>query len=385
MTSVDVRGLGKTYGPKSALNDIDLEIRSGEFVTLLGPSGCGKTTTLRCLAGLERPTQGRVVMGDRVVVDIDRRLFVPPEKRHVGMVFQSYALWPHMTVAENVSYPLKVARVSSRERTERVADVLETVGMGALSARQVTALSGGQQQRVALARALVGRPGIIFFDEPLSNLDTKLRYQMGQQVRALHDRFQTTSVYVTHDQEEAITLSDRILVMNQGSIEQDGSPEELYDRPVTAFVADFMGFSNIRPGVVVGSTGAFVDVRLDGSQIVVTGTSREPVAIGTAVDIAFRAGHAVMVAPGAGGVSARVLRSTYLGSAVNLLVDASGVEIRIRVDVAGLDSLGGRPMPGDDLVFEVNRHRAVVLPRAAALGTERESSQPISAFASASS
>ena len=366
MTQVQVSGLTKRYGSKSALHGLDLTIDSGEFVTLLGPSGCGKTTTLRCLAGLERPTTGRISMGDRVVVDTDRRMFVPADKRHVGMVFQSYALWPHLSVAENVAYPLTVARLGAKARRTRVSEMLAAVGLADFEKRPVTALSGGQQQRVALARALAARPGIIFYDEPLSNLDSKLRYQMGQQVRALHNEFETTSVYVTHDQEEAITLSDRIIVMSEGEIVQDGAPAELYDRPRSAYVADFMGFQNILPGTVVAVNGGIADVRVDGTSLVIAGTATTEVAVGERADVAFRAAHvrtdAVASTAGAGRFAGTVERTTYLGSAVNLLVRADGLPLRVRVETSDL-SLDAVPKAGDQLEFSVNPARAVVITR----------------------
>ncbi|WP_217180991.1 ABC transporter ATP-binding protein [Streptomyces sp. AC495_CC817] len=365
MTEVLVTGLTKRYGGKSALHGLDLTIGSGEFVTLLGPSGCGKTTTLRCLAGLERPTTGRITMGDRIVVDTDRKTFVPADKRQVGMVFQSYALWPHMSVAENVAYPLKVARLSAQERQTRMREMLAAVGLAEFEKRPVTALSGGQQQRVALARALAARPGIIFYDEPLSNLDSKLRYQMGQQVRALHNRFETTSVYVTHDQEEAITLSDRIIVMSEGEIVQDGAPAELYDRPQSAYVADFMGFQNILPGSVVGVRGDVADVRIDGTELVVAGTATTGVSVGDRADIAFRAAHVRITdadAAGAGRFGGTVERTTYLGSAVNLLVRAAGLPLRVRVETSDL-AAAAVPREGDELRFAVNPARAVVISR----------------------
>ncbi|WP_309128278.1 ABC transporter ATP-binding protein [Microbacterium sp.] len=369
MTEVQVSGLTKRYGGKSALHGLDLTIGSGEFVTLLGPSGCGKTTTLRCLAGLERPTTGRITMGERIVVDTERRTFVPADKRHVGMVFQSYALWPHMSVAENVAYPLKVAGLGGQDRQKRVREMLGAVGLADLENRPVTALSGGQQQRVALARALAARPGIIFYDEPLSNLDSKLRYQMGQQVRALHNRFETTSVYVTHDQEEAITLSDRIIVMSEGAIVQDGAPAELYDRPRSAYVADFMGFQNILPGTVVAVSDGIADVRVDGTALVIAGTATEDVAVGDRADVAFRAAHvridAQDAAAGAGRFEGAVERSTYLGSAVNLLVRADGLPLRVRVETSELRA-EDVPGVGDALRFAVNPARAVVIPQASA-------------------
>ncbi|MDQ4215468.1 ABC transporter ATP-binding protein [Microbacterium capsulatum] len=375
MTKVQVSGLTKRYGGKTALHGLDLTIRSGEFVTLLGPSGCGKTTTLRCLAGLERPSGGRISMGDRIVVDTDRRTFVPADKRRVGMVFQSYALWPHMSVAENVAYPLKVARIGAAERRSRVTDMLSAVGLADFEKRPVTALSGGQQQRVALARALAARPGIIFYDEPLSNLDSKLRYQMGQQVRALHNQFETTSVYVTHDQEEAITLSDRIVVMSEGAIVQDGTPSELYDRPHSAYVADFMGFQNILPGTIRDVRDGIADVQVDGTSLVIAGTVTGEAAAGERADVAFRAAHARMMhvddlAPGAGRFGATVERTTYLGSAVNLLVRADRLPLRVRVETGEM-AADAVPRAGDALGFAVNPARAVVIPhRAAATPSE---------------
>jgi len=363
MTEVLVSGLSKRYGGKSALHGLDLRIDSGEFVTLLGPSGCGKTTTLRCLAGLERPTTGRITMGDRVVVDTDRRTFVPADKRRVGMVFQSYALWPHMSVAENVAYPLKVAKLGAQDRQQRVREMLGAVGLAEFEKRPVTALSGGQQQRVALARALAARPGIIFYDEPLSNLDTKLRYQMGQQVRALHNSFETTSVYVTHDQEEAITLSDRIIVMSEGEIVQDGAPADLYDRPKSAYVADFMGFQNILPGEVVDVSRGVADVRVDGTSLGISGVASTDAAVGDRAEVAFRAAHVRVdrsAHSSAGRFRGFVERSTYLGSAVNLLVRADGLPLRVRVETSdlGADAI---PQPGEELDFAVNPARAVVI------------------------
>lgn len=364
MTDVRVSGLTKHYGTKRALHGIDLTIESGEFVTLLGPSGCGKTTTLRSIAGLEKPSGGRITMGDRVVVDVEQGVFVPPDKRRVGMVFQSYALWPHMTVEENVAYPLKVARTGARERAERVNFVLDAVGLADFSKRSVTALSGGQQQRVALARALAARSGVVFYDEPLSNLDTKLRYQMGQQLRTLHDRFETTSIYVTHDQEEAITLSDRIVVMSQGLIVQQGAPAELYDRPKSSYVADFMGFQNILPGRVLDATAGVAAIKIDRTDVVVSGTATGDVQRGDAAQIAFRSNHVRLEdgGTGAGRFIGTVERTTYLGSAVNVLVRVGALPFRVRLDSNELDRLGRVPQDGEQLGFAVSPQRAVVLP-----------------------
>ncbi|MCS5735744.1 ABC transporter ATP-binding protein [Herbiconiux daphne] len=364
MTEVVVSGLTKKYGAKAALHGLDVRIRSGEFVTLLGPSGCGKTTTLRCLAGLEKPTAGIVTMGDRVVVDTERRVFVPPEKRHIGMVFQSYALWPHLTVAENVGYPLRVGGMRGVERRERIAEVLDAVGLAEYGDRSATALSGGQQQRVALARALAARPGIIFYDEPLSNLDTKLRFTMGRQVRSLHDENGMTSVYVTHDQEEAITLSDRIIVMNHGLIEQDGTPEDLYDRPSSAYVADFMGFQNILTGVVVEAGARHADVEV-AEGLILRAQVAELVRMGDTVTVAFRASHVHVEPAGSTGVGlfrGEVVHSTFVGSSVDLVVHARGASVQARIERSELERLGlGHPSAGDTLEFRVRASGALVV------------------------
>jgi iron(III) transport system ATP-binding protein len=247
MGTVRATGLVKTFGAVTAVNDLSFEARAGEFLTLLGPSGCGKTTTLRLVAGLERPDRGEIYVGDRLISSASSRLFVPPERRGMGMVFQSYAIWPHMTVFENVAFPLQELRVSRAEIRERVMTILSTVGLGELHARPAPMLSGGQQQRVALARALVSNPEVLLLDEPLSNLDARLREEMRFELREMQARLGITSIFVTHDQAEAMTLSDRIVVMNAGRIEQEGSPEDVYQRPSTRFVMDFLGRANHLP------------------------------------------------------------------------------------------------------------------------------------------
>jgi putative spermidine/putrescine transport system ATP-binding protein len=236
-----IRGLSKRYGNTTALHDVDLDVRPGEFITLLGPSGSGKTTLLMILAGFVRPDAGSVKVGDEEIV------VTPPHRRNVGMVFQNYALFPHMNVFANIAFPLRQRRVDRKEIAERVHRVLELVQLVELAERRVDQLSGGQRQRVALARAIVFEPRILLMDEPLSALDKKLREQMQIEIRHLHERLGMTTVYVTHDQREAITMSDRIAVMNLGRIVQLDTPEQLYSRPRTRFVAEFIGESSLLP------------------------------------------------------------------------------------------------------------------------------------------
>jgi ABC-type Fe3+/spermidine/putrescine transport system ATPase subunit len=243
-----VSNVVKRYGESAAVNEISFTVAPGEFFTLLGPSGCGKTTTLRLLAGLETPDGGEIMLAGRCLAAPSRGVLVPIDKRGMGMVFQSYAIWPHLTVFENVAFPLRVRRQPKAVIEKRVREALELVGLSGLEQRGATELSGGQQQRVALARAIVYTPALLLLDEPLSNLDVKLREQMRAELHALHRRLNLAVVYVTHDQGEALALSDRIAVVNQGRLEQVGTPVEVYERPSTRFVGDFLGRTVILKG-----------------------------------------------------------------------------------------------------------------------------------------
>src|SRR5215218_6073648 len=254
-TGLVIEHLTKIFsGTVKAIDDVSLTIQPGELVSFLGPSGCGKTTTLNCVAGLEHPDQGVIRVGDFTMTDTARKVSLQPEERGLGLVFQSYALWPHRTVADNVAYALRLRRRPRAEIERRVAEVLEGVGLGTLGARYPSQLSGGQQQRVALARALVYEPPVILLDEPLSNLDARLRVDMRSEIRALQTELGVTALYVTHDQEEALSISDRVMVMAQGRIEQLSTPWELYNQPVTRFVASFVGTSNILPATRAGDS-----------------------------------------------------------------------------------------------------------------------------------
>lgn len=245
MTTITLRRIVKKFGETTAVNHVDLDIPPGSLFFLLGPSGCGKTTLLRMIAGFSEPTSGAIHFDDRNVTH------TPPNRRACGMVFQSYALWPHMTVHQNVAFGLDVRRISSREKRLRVEEVLERVQMGPLAARKINQLSGGQQQRVALARALVIRPAVLLLDEPLSNLDARLRLDMRQTIRRICHDSGITSVYVTHDQDEALSMADQVAVMRSGRIEQSGTPRDLYTRPRDRFVAKFLGETNLFSATVM--------------------------------------------------------------------------------------------------------------------------------------
>ena len=245
--NMELMNLGKSFGSLVAVDSVSLDIEAGELLTLLGPSGCGKTTILRMIAGLETPDRGLIRTGDKILFDGQERINVLPEKRNLGMVFQSYAIWPHKTVFKNIAYPLTLRRQPHKVIEKRVKRVLEMVGLDGFGSRPSTQLSGGQQQRVALARALVFEPRLLLLDEPLSNLDAKLREQMRFELRTMQKEVGITTIYVTHDQEEALAISDRIAVMNCGHIEQIGAPSEIYKAPATLFVADFIGKMNFIP------------------------------------------------------------------------------------------------------------------------------------------
>ncbi len=312
--TVSIRNLRKTYGSFVALDDVSLEVGRGEFLTLLGPSGSGKTTLLMGLAGFAEPDSGSLRIDDREMVGVE------PHRRNIGMVFQSYALFPHMTVAENVAYPLKLRKVARAEREARSLRALATVQMSGFADRRIDQLSGGQRQRVAVARAIVFEPDIILMDEPLSALDKKLRDELQIELKHLHQQLGSTIVYVTHDQKEALTLSDRIAVMNRGEIVQIARPRDMYERPANAFVADFIGYSHLLPlaraevaGVDRAALGPLAD---DPGALLVVRPEK--------LDIVAAGGHA---APGYFYFSATVREIVYQGDVVLVFADlASGGE-----------------------------------------------------------
>ncbi len=323
-----VSHLSKFFAGKAAVDDISLSIAEGEFVVFLGPSGCGKTTTLRMIAGLEVPDRGTISLNGRIVSAPEQKLFVRPEHRGIGMVFQSYAVWPHMTVFENVAYPLRVRRMKSAQIQAKVEEVLGIVGLAGEIQRPATALSGGQMQRVALARALVYDPSLLLFDEPLSNLDLKLRERLRVELKELQRRTGITSIYVTHDQGEAVELGDRIVVMEGGKIVQIATPAELYQRPQTRFVAEFISSANINSGQVVNvDTPGHATIRTEHGREIVCPID-QPLVVGDSVDLVIHP-EDCRIAPGEadaadGSFGVRVLQQRYQGIFSRYTVDWNG-------------------------------------------------------------
>jgi putative spermidine/putrescine transport system ATP-binding protein len=315
--SLAVRHLSKHYGSTRAVDDVSLTIERGRFVTLLGPSGSGKTTILMAIAGFVQPTEGDIVVDGAPITKL------PPEKRNFGMVFQGYALFPHMTVAENVAFPLRVRKVARAETETRVKDALDLVQLGHLADRRPTQLSGGQQQRVALARAMVFQPVLLLLDEPLSALDKKLRAELQVELKDLHRRVGLTFIYVTHDQEEALSMSDGIAILRDGRLVQEGDPTSLYERPATRFVADFLGKSNFLAGHVAQARRDGFAYAVDGRQFVQAGAP----ATGAAL-IALRPEKISVLADGAAAdneVTGTIASWSYFGASFALVVEAGGL------------------------------------------------------------
>jgi iron(III) transport system ATP-binding protein len=339
---VEIDHLFKHFSSETAVKDVTLSIAEGEFVTLLGPSGCGKTTTLRCVAGLEKPDAGEIRIGGDTVVAPAREIYLPPEQRNIGMVFQSYAVWPHMTVFENVAYGLRVRRAPAADIKRKTTRALELVGLDHLADRFATKLSGGQRQRVALARAIVYEPRVVLYDEPLSNLDAKLREQMRVELVRLQKEVGLTAIYVTHDQSEALVMSDRVVVMDKAVIQQIGDPRTIYARPVNAFVANFIGVANLMQGTLAGRSGTVaemdVPVAAGAAPVRIRAIGGDGIAAGQPVvlcarpeDIRLHTGE-----PAAGGganrLTGEVIDTVYLGSFLECRVRIGMHEMIIQLD-----------------------------------------------------
>jgi iron(III) transport system ATP-binding protein len=326
---IEVRNLTKRFGALTVVNSIDLAIAEGELFTLLGPSGCGKTTLLRLIAGFYAPDAGEILFDGRVVND------VPPHERGIGMVFQNYALWPHMTAFENVAYGLRLRKTGSSEIARRVEAVFEKVKLAGLGTRYPGQLSGGQQQRVALARALVLNPSTLLLDEPLSNLDAKIRIQVRAEIRKLQQELKITTVYVTHDQEEALTLSDRIAVFNQGRVYQVGSPKALYEQPANRFVADFIGISNLIEGTVQAIDEQHQRMRVRTALGELSTRCEDHFEAGRRCVVAVRPENAALDGAAAGElnqVQGRIAFAAYLGNTLRYDIDL-GQGIMFKLDV----------------------------------------------------
>jgi iron(III) transport system ATP-binding protein len=349
---VTLQNVSKHFGSVVAVNDIRLDITAGSLVTLLGPSGCGKTTTLRMIAGLELPTAGRILIGGRDVT------LLPPNERDVSMVFQSYALFPHMTVIENVAYGLVRSGLSAKEQIEKAQDGLRLVGLAGYDDRLPSELSGGQQQRVAVARALVLEPQVLLFDEPLSNLDAKLRRRMREEIREIQQSLGLTSVYVTHDQEEALAVSDRIVVMNQGRIAQNGTPVELYQQPADAFVADFIGGANLLPCRIAGPVGQDkVKVELGSTTLIIPNRGYdgdESLLVVRPVSVTLSKRRAEYSLP------ATVRKATYLGSHWELTLDT------VVGTIFATPPVDQHFEPGENLEVQLNSDQLTIVPAKAA-------------------
>jgi iron(III) transport system ATP-binding protein len=325
------------HGEVYAVRGVDLDIAAGQFYTLLGPSGCGKTTTLRCVAGLERPTRGRITVGDQVVFSSTDGITVPSFDRNIGMVFQSYAIWPHMSVFDNVAFPLCQLRPRPQRKDirDRVMRSLELVHLGGLAERPAPYLSGGQQQRLALARALVREPNVLLLDEPLSNLDAKLREEMRSELRDLVETLGVTTLFVTHEQIEALTMSDRIGVMQDGLIAQEGTPMEIYDQPDGAFVADFIGKTNFIRGTVVAGNGPGF-ARVQTPLGVLSARARQELAEGAEATVAIRPENIVTADGAATGnvIAGTVRKRAFLGNLLDCAIVTGGEVLHMQMHPA---------------------------------------------------
>lgn len=354
MTELTIDRLGKRFGAQHAVDDLSLRIPSGAFLVLLGPSGCGKSTTLRMLAGLEDPTSGTIAFGDRVIADGGTGHSTAPSKRGIGMVFQSYALWPHMTVQQNVEWPLTVAGWKRRDRATRVQEVLESLEIAHLAGRTPALISGGQQQRVAIARTIAPRPDVVLFDEPLSNLDARLRTRLRADLRELQQSLGLTSVYVTHDQEEALALADRIAMMQFGRIVQIGTPHEIYAKPRSASIADFLGVGNVLP--VEPLDGAHV--RIAGSDIALQVPEYAPAdelrACIRAEDIEY-----IDEESGANCIRGRVATREFLGATAVYRVQ---VAPDVQLEVAGSKRHLPPQTEGEEILLRLDVEAIQVLP-----------------------
>lgn len=332
MAELKLKNVQKKFGDVIAVDNVTVDVKDGEFITFLGPSGCGKTTTLRMIAGFIKSTKGSITLDDKTISSFEEGVFISPDKRDMGMVFQTYAVWPHMNTYNNVAYPLKFKKYSKKDIKERVANTLSLVKLDGFENRFPHEMSGGQQQRVALARALIMEPSVLLLDEPLSNLDAKLRESMRYEIVELQKRLKFTVVYVTHDQIEAMSMSDRIIVMDQGIVQQIDSPQNVYQNPSNKFVADFIGMANFIPGEIVNKTDNMVRVQLQ------DGTGKIFLRVPIITEKEYSKNVTVVIRPedidvspltDQEGTSGTLIRQTYIGDRNDCAVQFGDIILRV--------------------------------------------------------
>lgn len=352
MSNLKITNLTKRFGEVLAVDNLSLEVADGEFVTLLGPSGCGKTTILRTIAGFCNPDRGEIFFGDKIMNNI------PPNKRNTAMCFQSYALFPHMSVWNNISFGLKMQKIPQQGQKKKISQVMEMLRLDGLEKRKPGQLSGGQQQRVALARAIVTEPKILLFDEPLSNLDAKLRVQVRVEIRDMQKRLGITTLYVTHDQDEALAISDRIVVIDRGHIEQLGDPYTIYRNPETSFVAGFIGLANIYEGTIVARDGSRYTVEAPfGKLVIISGDQKIPESSKT-VKFVWRPEDMKIYTQGAPNrVKGKILQAVFMGNITDIFIDVQGNKMRAQIDESR------KLIAGDVLEFSIPEDAFSILRR----------------------
>ncbi|MBT1004271.1 ABC transporter ATP-binding protein [Paenarthrobacter sp. DKR-5] len=358
---ISIQNLQLKYGSFTAIENLNLDIEDGEALVLLGQSGCGKTSTMRCIAGLEEPTSGRIIIDDIVVFDSEKGINLPPNKRNVGMVFQSYAVWPHMTVAQNVAYSLKRKKLATKEIDERVTEALTLVGLDQFAERGASLLSGGQMQRVALARSLVMRPSVLMLDEPLSNLDARLRDRLRVELREIQLKLGLTCVYVTHDQHEAFALADRIALLQGGRIVQMGAPRHMYEAPASASIAHFLGVSNIMECTEITAADGQTAARIAASDLTIHAT-QPPAQAALSPKVCIRAEDLQVTAAPTGSVNSwpgTVRVAGFQGNDVRYAVE---LEAGPELDVLGGLKRGEQHNVGDRVWVTVNAREVQILP-----------------------
>jgi ABC-type Fe3+/spermidine/putrescine transport system ATPase subunit len=352
VSNLKITNLTKRFGEVLAVDNLSLEVADGEFVTLLGPSGCGKTTILRTIAGFCNPDRGEIFFGDKIMNNI------PPNKRNTAMCFQSYALFPHMSVWNNISFGLKMQKIPQQGQKKKISQVMEMLRLDGLEKRKPGQLSGGQQQRVALARAIVTEPKILLFDEPLSNLDAKLRVQVRVEIRDMQKRLGITTLYVTHDQDEALAISDRIVVIDRGHIEQLGDPYTIYRNPETSFVAGFIGLANIYEGTIVARDGSRYTVEAPfGKLVIISGDQKIPESSKT-VKFVWRPEDMKIYTQGAPNrVKGKILQAVFMGNITDIFIDVQGNKMRAQIDESR------KLIAGDVLEFSIPEDAFSILRR----------------------